>query len=173
MGELGVMWREKGRRRSHVDDAKAWDKYGTIWNSETNGNQAKNAMGVNKSNPIIISVSWQTPKSHHVESKASKLEQSEIMKAGWRLHSECLRHKGMLVALTISIPQPVGMNARMQTIISRNFRCRITIKLMSRETKERKMKPSIKRNTSWKSALNFFLPTDTTCNEQKKGKPKH
>lgn len=70
--------------------------------------------------------------------------------------------------LTKSKPQPVGMNARMQTNMSRTVMPGIAIKITTMAVKVINMRPLINRNTSWNSALNLLLPTDTVCKRKYK-----
>ena len=64
-------------------------------------------------------------------------------------------------ALTRSKPHPVGMNARMQTKMSRTVMPGIAIKIITMDVNVINMRPFINRNTSWNSALNLLLPTET------------
>lgn len=60
--------------------------------------------------------------------------------------------------LTCSNPHPVGMNARMHTIMSWKVICGTAIKVIRAPRKPRKINPFIKRNTSWRVVLYLFLP---------------
>jgi hypothetical protein len=55
------------------------------------------------------------------------------------------------------------MKARMQTKMSRTVMPGIAIKITTMAVKVINMRPLINRNTSWNSALNLLLPTDTVC----------
>jgi hypothetical protein len=72
-----------------------------------------------------------------------------------------LARKQINVPLTKSIPQPVGMKARMHTMTSCTVIWGSAIKVTRMDTKVRNIIPLIRRNTSWKLALNFRRPTDT------------
>lgn len=50
-------------------------------------------------------------------------------------------------SLTESNPHPVGMNARIQTIMSTNVMSSTAIKVINTATNERNMRPLINRNT--------------------------
>jgi len=65
--------------------------------------------------------------------------------------------------LTSSKPQPVGMTARMQTIMSLIVKPATAIKTMTTVRIAMKIEPSINRNKSWKSALRRRLPRDKPC----------
>jgi len=65
--------------------------------------------------------------------------------------------------LTCSIPQPVGMTARMQIIRSLIVILATAINTMRMARNVMKIEPSINLNTSWKSALRRRLPTDIPC----------
>lgn len=58
---------------------------------------------------------------------------------------------------------PVGMKARILTNISPIVRLRRAKRIPTVPTKPMKSSNLRSRNMSWKSALNFFLPSDTTC----------
>jgi hypothetical protein len=68
---------------------------------------------------------------------------------------------------TRSSPHPVGMKARMQTKMSRTVMPGIAIKITTMEINVMNMRSLINRNTSWNSALNLLLPTDTVCKRKK------
>jgi hypothetical protein len=63
--------------------------------------------------------------------------------------------------LTRSKPHPVGMKARMHTKMSRTVMPGIATKITTMDVNVINMRPLINRNTSWNSALNLLLPTDT------------
>lgn len=65
--------------------------------------------------------------------------------------------------LTNSIPQPVGMTARMQTIMSLIVILATAINIMKMVRNVMKIEPSINLNKSWKSALRRRLPRDILC----------
>ena len=69
-------------------------------------------------------------------------------------------------SLTRSKPHPVGMKARMQTKMSRTVMWAIAVKIMMMEMNVMNISPLIRRKTSWNSALNLLLPTDTVCKEK-------
>lgn len=69
--------------------------------------------------------------------------------------------KGYNDLLTKSIPHPVGMKARMQTITSFGVIWVSTTTTTKTDKSVINMHPLTSRNKSWKSALNRCLPADT------------
>jgi hypothetical protein len=59
------------------------------------------------------------------------------------------------------------MKARMQTKMSRIVMPGIAIKITTMEINVMNMRPLINRKTSWNSALNLLLPTDTVWKRKK------
>jgi hypothetical protein len=66
-------------------------------------------------------------------------------------------------ALTRSRPHPVGMKARMDTNMSWTVMWAIAMRIITMAMNAMNISPLISRNTSWNSALNLRLPTDTAC----------
>lgn len=116
----------------------AWLKSILVWNSDTKGNHAKNATGVNRSSPITISYP-----------RASVLTEDHIPR--WWI-------RGLQACAIRSIPHPVGMKASMQmnkslTVIRGSAR-----RVMRTVTNAKNTRPFIILNRSWKLVLNLLLP---------------